>query len=240
MRRDHRPYSLKRLIGHIEALFVTHRIAPQLDALGPGHMIMKPWYLKLWGPNITFGRAVHVITARDRTVRLTTWTHDDGTGAISIEDYALLCPGVRIDSATHVKIGSNTMLAAGVYITDADWHGVYDRAKPIGKTSAVILGNNVWVGDGAIIGKGVTVGDNTIIGAGAVVTKSLPENVIAAGNPAKVVKRLDPEVSMRNRSDLLADHKQLTRQLDSLEKHLRRDNSWWHWLRTCLAPTRED
>jgi len=240
MRKDHKPYALKRLQGIVEQLYVDHYIAPQLDTLGDGNMIMKPWHLKLHGANITFGRAVHVITARDRTVRLTTWTHEDGVGAIDVADYALLCPGVRIDSASSVTIGTNTMLAAGVYITDADWHGIYDRPRPIGKTAPVILEDNVWVGDGAVIGKGVTVGANTIIGAGAVVTKSLPANVIAAGNPANVVRELDATQPMQRRQDLLADHETLTRNIDLLEQLLRKDNGWWRWLRTRIAPTRKD
>ena len=240
MRKDHKPYALKRFQGLIEQFYINHFTAPQLDNLGPGPLIMKPWYLKLYGANIRFGEAVHVITARDRTVRLTTWSHDEGVGEIEVQDYALLCPGVRIDSASKVVIGSNTMLAAGVYVTDADWHGIYDRPKPIGKTAPVILEDNVWIGDGAVIGKGVTVGANTIVGAGAVVTKSLPSNVIAAGNPASVVRELDPSEPMQRRQDLLANHQQLTRDIDLLEQLMRKENSWWGWLRSKFAPTNQD
>ena len=52
--------------------------------------------------------------------------------------------------------------------------------------------NGVWVGDSAIICKGVTIGENSIIGAGSVVAKNIRANVIAAGNPVKVLKKLDP------------------------------------------------
>ncbi len=240
MRKDHKPYALKRLLGAIEKFYINHRTTPQLDALGPAPLIMKPWHLKLHGANIRFGTAVHVITAKDRTVRLTTWQHEDGAGAIEIQDYALLCPGVRIDSASRVVIGTNTMLAAGVYVTDADWHGIYDRPKPIGKTAPVVLADNVWVGDGAIIGKGVSIGANSIIGAGAVVTKSLPANVIAAGNPAVVVRELDPSQPMQRREDLLKDHNQLSHDIDLLEQLMRKENTWWRWLRSKLAPRSGD
>ncbi|MDZ7686153.1 MAG: DapH/DapD/GlmU-related protein [Gammaproteobacteria bacterium] len=73
------------------------------------------------------------------------------------------------------------MFAAGAYVTDADWHDVYDRTRTIGTTRPVTLEQNVWVGDGAIICKGVTIGENSVIGAGAVVTSDVPANVIAAG-----------------------------------------------------------
>jgi acetyltransferase-like isoleucine patch superfamily enzyme len=240
LRRDQKPFALKRLLGLFEENWTRHFIRPQLDQLGDGCMIMKPWHFKIYGPNIRLGEAVHVVTAADRTVRLTTWQHEDGEGSIDVQDYALLCPGVRIDSATSVVIGQSTMLAAGVYITDADWHGIYNRPRPIGASAAVVLGRNVWIGDGAIVCKGVTVGDNTIVGAGAVVTKSLPANVVAAGNPASVVKNLDPAQEMISRADLLTEHARLSQDVKLLDQALRKDNTWWGWLRSVIAPDHRD
>ena len=57
------------------------------------------------------------------------------------------------------------------------------------QTAPVIIGNNVWIGGGAIILPGVTIGDNVVIGAGSIVTKSIPDNVIAAGSPCRVIRR---------------------------------------------------
>ena len=240
MRADHKPFALKRLLGKFEKYWISQFVKPQLDALGDGCLIMKPWYLHLYGTGITLGEAVHIVTSRDRTVRLTTWAHENGAGKIDVQDHALLCPGVRIDSATSVTIGRGTMLAAGVYVTDADWHGVYDRSKPIGTTKAIELAENVWIGDGATICKGVHIGANSIVGAGSVVTKSLPENVIAAGNPAAVVKQLDPSMSLTTRTDLLQDHVTLQRDVDLLDQALRKDNTWLKWLRTVIAPKSQD
>lgn len=59
-----------------------------------------------------------------------------------------------------------------------------EAAKPI------TLGNNVWLGGGVIVCPGVTIGDNSVVGAGAVVTKDIPANVIAAGNPARVIREI--------------------------------------------------
>jgi maltose O-acetyltransferase len=57
----------------------------------------------------------------------------------------------------------------------------------------VIIGDDVWIGHGAVILKGVTIGDRAVIGAGAVVTRGVPADTVVAGNPARVVKRLTKE-----------------------------------------------
>ena len=93
-------------------------------------------------------------------------------------------------AAERIEIGDACMIAHGAYISDADWHGIYDRAEPVGNTKPIVFEDNVWIGDSAIICKGVTIGKNSIIGAGAVVTKDVPPNCIYAGNPAKLVKTL--------------------------------------------------
>jgi acetyltransferase-like isoleucine patch superfamily enzyme len=240
MRKDHRPYSLKILQGKIEALWVKHFIAPQLEAIGHHSMIMKPWFLKIYGKEIRFGKSVHVITAPDRNVRLTTWEMNEHQGKIDIKDYVLICPGVRIDSASSIEIGASTMLAAGVYITDSDWHGIYDRTQAIGRSSPVKLASNVWIGDGTTVCKGVSIGENSIIGAGSVVANNIPANVIAAGNPARVIKELDPEQQLTNREDMLEDGVNLALQMDGLERWMRQNNTWLRWLRALLAPSNKD
>jgi len=236
MRTDLRPYPVKRLHRLIERAYVKHFIAPQLDALGSHAQIMKPWNLKIHGAGIRIGESPHIVTARDRRVTLTTWRFEEAQGRIDIGDYCLLCPGVRLDSACGIRIGSNTMLAASAYITDADWHDLYDRARPIGRCEPVVLGNNVWIGDSAIVCKGVTIGDNSIIGAGAVVAGDIPANVIAAGNPAKVIRPLDADRPLRRREDLLWDGEALEQQIDSLDRYLLASNGWLRWLRSLVAP----
>lgn len=56
------------------------------------------------------------------------------------------------------------------------------------KTAPVIIGDNVWIGSGAIIMPGVTIGNNVVIGVGSIVTKNIPDNVIAYGNPCRIVR----------------------------------------------------
>ena len=147
---------------------------------------------------------------------------------------------MRIDSASSVTIGEGTMLAAGAYLTDADWHDLYDRTQAIGQTAPIVLGNNVWIGDGATVCKGIHIGDNAVIGAGSVVTRDIPANVIAAGNPAQVIRELDASKTLVTRGALLGDGPGLADQMDSLERSMRQGKSWWRWLRSNLAPSRRD
>jgi len=128
------------------------------------------------------------------------------------------------------------MIAHGAYISDADWHGIYDRAEPVGQTKPVILEDNVWVGDSAIICKGVTVGKNSIIGAGSVVTKDVPPNSIFAGNPAKFVKSIDKN-NFNTRADFFNDPKKLALDFDALDKHTLNENSFIGWLKSLTFPS---
>ena len=238
MRTDHRPYLVKRAQAELERWYTEHFIAPQLDALGSHPMIMKPWHFKPHGAGISIGQGAHIVTSSDRKVRLTTWSHAGGQGAIEIGDHVLLCPGSRIDSASRVTVGTGTMFASNVYVTDADWHDLYDRAQPIGKTQPVVLEQNVWLGDSSIVCKGVTIGENSVIGAGSVVVKDIPANVIAAGNPATVVRELDMSVEMRTRADEMANLEAVAQQTRDIERYVLTSNGWWPWLRSILAPRR--
>lgn len=90
-----------------------------------------------------------------------------------------------------VTIGDNCMLAPGVHIYTAT-HPLDPTERNSGTEFAkpVAIGNNVWIGGGAIINPGVTLGDNVVVASGAVVTKSFPDNVVVGGNPAKIIKTI--------------------------------------------------
>lgn len=181
-----------------------------------------------------------MITTSDRMVSLSTWTFGEHQGHINIGNNVLLCPGVRLDSASAINVGDNCMLAAGSYLTDADWHDIYDRTIPVGNTKAITLANNVWIGDGAIICKGVTIGKNSIVGAGSVVTHDIPENAIAAGNPARVVKQLDPEKELVTREQIFRDTKLLDHEMEKLDRYILHHNSIFGWIKSLVFPQRGD
>ena len=92
-----------------------------------------------------------------------------------------------------IEIGEDTLIGISVEITDSDFHDLHPdrRMSGISKTKKVTIGKNVFIGSNVKVLKGVTIGNNSIIANSSIVTKSIPENVIAGGNPCKVIKNID-------------------------------------------------
>jgi len=95
---------------------------------------------------------------------------------VEIGENCLMAPAVQIYTATHP-------LNAKYRMDNSDY---YELAKP------VKIGNNCWLGGSCVICPGVTIGDNVVVGAGSVVVKDVPSNVVVAGNPAKIIRTMDP------------------------------------------------
>jgi len=239
LRRDHRPYYIKKGYGFFQRFYTEHFLRPQFESLGKGASFVKPWYVEVFGQPVELADFAHVIAAPDRRVRFSVWSHQKGKGAIRIGAYSLICPGVRISSADEITIGQGCMMASNVYITDSDWHDTYNRLA-MGKTRPVRIEDNVWIGDSAIVCKGAAIGKNSIIGAGAVVTKPIPPNVIAAGNPATVVRDLDPGRTVTGRDQWFADPAGLGQAIDRMDRMMLRGNGLIHWLRCLLFPLGND
>ncbi len=91
-----------------------------------------------------------------------------------------------------IRIGAKALIGSHVEILDSDFHELHPDRRRGGspRMAPVDLGENVFIGDGAKILKGVTIGANSVIGAGSVVTGVIPADVIAAGNPARVLREL--------------------------------------------------
>ncbi len=91
----------------------------------------------------------------------------------------------------YIKMGDNVFLGPGVQVYAAT-HPVIaaERIKGPELAAPIVVGNNVWIGGGSILCAGITIGENTTIGAGSVVVKDIPSNVVAAGNPCRVIREL--------------------------------------------------
>jgi len=95
-------------------------------------------------------------------------------------------------------------------------------------------------GDGAIVCKGVTIGENSVIGAGSIVTGDIPKNSIAAGNPARVVKALDPDRQLVTRQTLFDDPQALADEMNKVDRWILGQNSTAGWARSVIFPRRGD
>jgi maltose O-acetyltransferase len=100
--------------------------------------------------------------------------------------------GVVILDVATVTIGDDVMFGPNVQIYTA-YHPLDPETRISGRElgAPITIGSRVWIGGGAIVMPGVTIGDNTTIGAGSVVTRDIPANVVAAGNPCRVIRTLD-------------------------------------------------
>jgi len=99
---------------------------------------------------------------------------------------------VVIGAKESIRIGNDVMTGANVLITDFDWHALNpgDRKHGVPESRPIVIEDNVFIGYASTVLKGVTIGKNSVIGANSVVARDIPANVIAAGNPCKVIKPL--------------------------------------------------
>lgn len=239
MRKDHRPLWLRRLQEWYNKVYIAHFIAPQCDSFGSNVEVMAPKGLELYGGNIHIGNHVHIQSAPGVMTRLATWKNPDGSsGRISVGDFALITAGVHIVSSASISIGKNVMLASHCYISDADWHDIYDRTSVPGASSPITLADNVWAGHGAKILKGVSIGKNTIIAAGAVVTKSFGENLIIAGCPAYVIGTLDPSQTLVMRQEIFQSADDYRQRMTYFKQVENGSNSFWGWVKSKIWPNR--
>ena len=129
--------------------------------VGEGCYVESPFYANMGGHHVHLGRNVYI-------------------------NYCL----TLVDD-THIYVGDYTMIGPNVTIATAG-HPIDPtlRQKGLQYNMPVHIGKNCWLGAGVIVLPGVTIGDNTVIGAGSVVTKDIPDNVVAVGNPCRVLRQV--------------------------------------------------
>lgn len=135
-------------------------LAELLGTLGEGAFIKPPLF-------VDYGENIHL-------------------GARSFVNYNLTALDVvSITIGEDCQIGPNVQLLTPTHPIDPR-----SRRDKLEAARPITLGDNVWLGGGVVVCPGVTIGDNTVVGAGAVVTKDLPANVVAIGNPARVAREI--------------------------------------------------
>lgn len=113
---------------------------------------------------------------------------------IHVGDNFLTNYNVTILDMAPVRIGNNVWLGPGVglYAVAHPMEAV-GREQRLGIAKPITIGDNVWIGGNAVVVMGVTIGRNVVIGAGSVVTKDIPDNAVAVGNPARVIRYIENE-----------------------------------------------
>lgn len=169
--RWHRAKDLTRAYNQVASADLAEKdriLGELLGGRGENLWITPPFYAD-YGENIFFGNNCEV--------NMNCVFLDDNR--IVIGDNALIAPSVNILTAFHPTSASERF---GEPRAD----GSFEFCKT--RTAPVTIGDNVWIGAGAIIMPGVTIGDNVVIGAGSVVTRDVPSNVVAYGSPCRVAR----------------------------------------------------
>jgi acetyltransferase-like isoleucine patch superfamily enzyme len=173
---------------------------PLLDNIGA--VLNARWYLRdaqvgtrvrLWGrPSITCkGKLIVGDRVRlNSTVAMLEIVVDDN-GTMDIGAGTFINYGCSFAATHSIRIGARCAIGTHVIMMDNDFHEVDpERRERMPASAPIVLGANVWLGARVIVLRGVTIGAHSVIGAGSVVTRDIPERVVAAGLPAKVIRSI--------------------------------------------------
>lgn len=185
------PYTLKHFIKKILCIFYSKNYG----SYGLGSKICKPFTLINNKKHIFLGKNVF-IRKFARIEPVVTWHGQTFNPKIIIEDNVIIEQNIHLACAEKIRIGSGSLISSYVFITDID-HEYQDVEKPIAlqplQVNPTVIGQRCFIGTGVKIMAGVHIGDHSIIGANAVVTHDIPPFCVAAGVPAKVIKKFNFE-----------------------------------------------
>ncbi|MXN92935.1 acyltransferase [Flavobacterium sp. Sd200] len=159
-----------------------------------GNLLMyHPVLLK--GPGrIVFGKNVQVgvISSPNYYTHYAYFEAKSENSEIIIGNNTAINNGFSAIALSKISIGNNVLIGVNCSVIDSDGHLLDPQKRNHDLLNAVDvnISNNVFIGSNVVILKGVTIGENSVIGNGSVVTKNIPANVIAAGNPARVIRSL--------------------------------------------------
>ena len=173
------------------------KAADAFGAFGPGSCIGFPPATLLNVGSIHIGSGT--LVGRDATLAVGYGVGDPlvGSRTLVIGDRCVLGARTTVTAHERIEIGDAVFFGQGVFVTDAS-HGYQDPELPIGKQlgahQPVSIGAGTWVGHGAVVLPGSRIGRNVVVAAGAVVRGDVADFAVVAGNPARVVRQLEPGV----------------------------------------------
>jgi acetyltransferase-like isoleucine patch superfamily enzyme len=181
-----------RCYPRLRARLFTLLLSSQFQHIGAGSRIVPPFRCAQLH-QISLGE--NVIIHADCWITAVNDPDDKGV-KLSVGSHTGIGMGATIAAAKQVVIGENVLLARNVYIADHS-HAFKDITVPISRQGIdnikpVFIGRHTWLGQNTVILPGVTIGEHCVIGANSVVNRSIPDFSIAAGAPARVVKKYNP------------------------------------------------
>lgn len=175
--------------------YKIEQLKSEFSSLGKNFNVASPYFIK--NPQlIDIGENFN----SSNNLRLECWDtyfEQKFNPSILIGDNVIIEKYCHIGCINKIEIGSNTLIASHVYISDHS-HGDISKKdlelppfrRPLFSKGPVIIGENVWIGQNVTILPNINIGKNAIIGANSVVTKDVPNNAVVAGNPARILKIL--------------------------------------------------
>lgn len=181
------------LLYILEGKFLAYLVGWKKSYLGRGSRVIGTRFIKMHG-RVSIGRYAWIEVVSDGTDRKDLPAITFGSGFFASER-------LHISAISSVELGDNCLFGSGVYISDHN-HGSYKGLQhsspdvpPIDRElvshGPVMISSNVWVGDNVIILGPVHIGHGVVIGANSVVTRNVPDNVIVAGCPARIIKKFN-------------------------------------------------
>lgn len=188
-------YNLSKGVNYFFKAVYSNCVRRVFSKIGPGAHIEFPAVIN-GGAHMTVGAKFHA-SARLRLEACAKFGGQTFSPSVTIGDNVDFNYDCHIGCINKIVIGDNVLAASKVLIMDHS-HGeitAADMALPpsarkLVSKGPIVIGKNVWIGEGAAILAGVTIGESSIIGANAVVTRDVPPFSVAAGNPARVIKTL--------------------------------------------------
>lgn len=184
---------IARLLYIFEGKFLAYLVGWKKSYLGRGSRVIGTRFIKMHGP-VSVGRYAWIEVVSDGTDRQDVPVITFGGGFYASER-------LHISAINCIQLGDNCLFGSGVYISDHN-HGSYKgfqhsspNEPPIHRElvshGPVIISSNVWIGDNVVILGPAQIGYGVVIGANSVVTRNIPDNVIVAGCPARIIKKFN-------------------------------------------------
>ena len=190
-------HAVHRWVERAGAIQPGTDLAEAFGSFGAGSYITYPMATMYGAPSIHIGEDTLIGRNCSLLVGYAPDASDVPDRGIVIGDRCVIGAGSTLTAHESITIGNDVWFGNNIFICDAS-HGFQDPETPIGLQlgphQSVTVGSGSWIGHGAIILPGASIGRQVVVGAGSVVRGTVPDHAVVAGVPARVVRRLEPDI----------------------------------------------